>query len=994
MNRFKNTIVLFLLFLSCCSEYSISQSDLYVHYGVKDGLPSSEVYSAFQDSKGYMWFATDAGVCRFNGYEFETFDASDGLTDNTVFLITEDAKGRIWFGTFNLQLCYLENGRIYPYKYNQKIASGVKPRTLVRSLAIDSDDNVWIGTGLEGVYKCDKNGIVTQLVKSTECTELNVIDVEGKLVYGGILKEQSPREEDEYRKPLDTIGLKIMSSEGQRNGSMMRSGIISYENINSIVTFTASFSKSKIAVVYRGSIFWLDRHSSRIIDESHNTSFLEGFYFWSSVNDDESIWLCTENEGVFKCTLRDGTLKIQQNYLPGMSVSRIFRDRTGGCWFLTLKNGVYYLPSDKIRLEQHKRDVTVFDIDPASGTLYLVMSNGEVLKRTATSVGVHNETIARFSQPPYMLKYDHVLGRLLIGGVDQGIRFYQNGAWNKLEGIPFIGTKTSLIDSTTIYRGNGYGLSIINNDREVYYSYDPAKPMNEMWCSSLMKHSGSIWIGTRKGIRVYQNGEVKAPFKGNKYLSSSITSLASLNQDIVLVGTKNYGLLVLKNGKIVETFTRKNGMPGNAIMKVHVDDQKNVWVITKKGLAQINFREKRRRQVRNFTSKCGMASIEIFDIRSFGNWIYLNTSEGLVSFDKTAFTENVTPSPVHITRFEVNSEARDWKDGMVFSHDENFIKIHFVGLNYKNPGKVEYRYRMIGVDSNWVDTKERMVQYPTLPPGNYRFELKVMSEDGYWSQPKIISFSVRPPFWLTWWFITLEIVGGIALISGIFLFRERQIRRKSVIYKKMVDLEMKALRSQMNPHFIFNALNSIQHYIAENDFRSTNKYIVQFATLIRMILQLSEKNSITIREEIDILTMYMDLEKVRFEEQFEYTIEMSDEIDPDYDEIPSMMLQPYVENAIWHGLMNKKEKGLIKIGLRKERDYLLCSIEDNGIGRKAAEAIKANRNIQQKSVGMSVTRERLDLINDDKANVELTDLYDEEGHPAGTKVFIKIGYKN
>ena len=210
----------------------------------------------------------------------------------------------------------------------------------------------------------------------------------------------------------------------------------------------------------------------------------------------------------------------------------------------------------------------------------------------------------------------------------------------------------------------------------------------------------------------------------------------------------------------------------------------------------------------------------------------------------------------------------------------------------------------------------------------------------------------------------------------------------------MVELELKALRSQMNPHFIFNTLNSIQHYIAVNDFKSTNKYIVQFATLIRTILNLSEKSVITLQEEIDILTMYMDLEKMRFEEQFDYKIEYSDEVDVDYDEIPSMLLQPYVENAIWHGLMNKKGKGLIKIGIREEGEYLCCSIEDNGIGRKKAAKIKAKRNIQQKSIGMSVTKERLDLIGDNDFNVETIDLYDDDGNACGTKMLIKIHYKN
>jgi len=271
--------------------------------------------------------------------------------------------------------------------------------------------------------------------------------------------------------------------------------------------------------------------------------------------------------------------------------------------------------------------------------------------------------------------------------------------------------------------------------------------------------------------------------------------------------------------------------------------------------------------------------------------------------------------------------------------------------------------------------------------------VKAKNEDGYWSEPTRVSFSISSPFWLTWWFVSLEILFGVAIVSAVFWYREKQNRIKLASEKRIVELELKALRSQMNPHFIFNTLNSIQNYIALNDFKSSNEYIVQFATLIRTILHVSEKNVISIQEELDILTMYMDLEKMRFEEQFDYQIEVSDGIDLDYDEIPSMLLQPYVENAIWHGLMNKKGKGQIKIRIIEDGEYLCCTIEDNGIGRVEAAELKLKRNIEHKSIGMTVAKERLDLIGNNGVNLESIDLYDDEGVAKGTKIVIRIKIK-
>ena len=181
----KKTLLIIFIFIFG-SKISYSQSHVYKHYGIEDGLPSSEVYSAFQDSKGYMWFATDAGVSRFNGYEFENFDVSDGLTDNTVFLITEDSKGRVWFGTFNCQLSYYFNDSIYPYQHNNKIAEKMKGNLSLQSFYVDSNENIWMGFLSDGIFKCDKEGKITQLVNlpKNKVSLLKGFKVENTTIWG------------------------------------------------------------------------------------------------------------------------------------------------------------------------------------------------------------------------------------------------------------------------------------------------------------------------------------------------------------------------------------------------------------------------------------------------------------------------------------------------------------------------------------------------------------------------------------------------------------------------------------------------------------------------------------------------------------------------------------------------------------------------------------------------------------------------------------------
>ena len=468
-----------------------------------------------------------------------------------------------------------------------------------------------------------------------------------------------------------------------------------------------------------------------------------------------------------------------------------------------------------------------------------------------------------------------------------------------------------------------------------------------------------------------------------------------LNDSIFLIGTKSYGLLVVQNDSIVKIFNQESGLISNSVRNIHIDCQNEIWVGTNIGLSRINYSNLNNYYIDNITKKYGLISGEIIDVSSYRNTIYVATSKGLVEFDKTKIKLNQIPPPIYITQFNVNAEPRDiTSESIKLTYKENFINIHFEALNYRSLGEVEYQYRMLGVDTNWISTSSRSVQYPTLIPNDYVFEVKAKNENRIWSTPEQFAFTINPPFWLTWWFILLEVTLGLIVIYLVFRYRENQLIQKNDIEKRMIELELKALRSQMNPHFIFNTLNSIQHYIVANDFRSTNKYLAKFAKLIRTVLNLSEKNRITIQEEVDMLALYMDLERMRFEKAFDYEINIDEDIDFDYDEIPSMLIQPYVENAIWHGLMNKKEKGVIKIDIMVEENYLCCSIVDNGIGRKKAEEIKAKRNIKRKSVGMTITKERLDLISNNKINVEIIDLEDREGKTLGTEVKIKIPHNN
>jgi sensor histidine kinase YesM len=290
------------------------------------------------------------------------------------------------------------------------------------------------------------------------------------------------------------------------------------------------------------------------------------------------------------------------------------------------------------------------------------------------------------------------------------------------------------------------------------------------------------------------------------------------------------------------------------------------------------------------------------------------------------------------------------------------------------------------------------VNYQTLPPGSYRFVVYARNSDGYWSvSPASIAFTILPPWWQMWWIKLLALAAVLLLVIVIFRVRLSKIRRrerkKSELQNRIAGIELTALRAQMNPHFVFNAINSVQYFITNNDPDSSQKYLTKFGRLIRYVLDNSKLTTIPVQKELDALELYLDLEALRFGKKLSYAIDVHPGVDTKYTQIPSMLIQPYVENAIWHGIMHSPVDGRLTVSLEMEDGILKCTVEDNGIGRQKSQALKQEKGTAHTSMGMSNTKERLEIINQVNAtglSVTVTDLYHDSGEARGTRVAISI----
>ena len=479
---------------------------------------------------------------------------------------------------------------------------------------------------------------------------------------------------------------------------------------------------------------------------------------------------------------------------------------------------------------------------------------------------------------------------------------------------------------------------------------------------------------------------------------------ADKKNGLYLAGKGAFIYYSISTGKY-DVYFKRDGLSTTSIRDICVDNNGLVWIATANGLNCFN------PVLKKFTAYYkddglpddDLYGVGIADILS--NTLWIGTSKDFRLFEPNKLLgENKAPR-ILLTGFRINGDDNFIaNDLMHLKYTQNNVAIDFTGINFDNGNLNIYEYKLDGWDDQWKNSGgEKFTTYTNLPPGDYTFKVKAANRQGVWTDdPAEIKFKIRPPFWKTWWFYLLFVLLIFSGITYVFRMQAKRSRTREVERLKINDeineLRMRALRSQLNPHFIFNALNSIQYFVMDNNTIEASKYLSKFAKLFRLVLDNSEASLVPLQKEIELLTYYMELEALRFNNNFTYSIETGDELNKETDLMPPMMLQPHIENAILHGLGLKKTGGKITLRFKKIDSQLLqCDIEDNGIGRKAAAVIKTQKFKTHESKGLLIIEKRMELVSAQynvKAFYSTEDLYDSDGNATGTKVTVILPLTN
>ena len=926
----------------------------YVNYSIKDGLPSNETYDVFQDSKGFIWIGTDNGVVKYDGTTFQTFTTLDGLTDNTIFKIKEDHQGRIWFMTYNKMLCFYQNGRFSPFIFNEELNKALS--------------KIRIGETISDFYMDSNQTVHIFLANFTHVS---------------------------------------ITNEGKTNVNIMIKGPPS-----SIY----HFPETQLENLYQNLIPYLKKAPN------HHKFYVQTNK-WGTLHlfTADTVNYIGTSTGLKTINLQTGF--ITNSVLEGYYITGIETDFEGGFWCSTLKNGVMYIPNPHILFFNtlNNQNMDIQGIVPQNDLLIYSMSsrvnNNWVLDTLNNYLSPYPSELDGYKIPA---------SKRLSGIKFENPTLFKNIAFLTLsilsiEGVPYYFSSYSIrvIDSlkkSDLLKIDFSEYVTINDtyeewyqdssDRALYKKSSPhiinrpiaLYPIQTKVLKALLTSTGEVILGTTNGLYRFNinANTIKREERFPLLSELRIQDIIETKDQSLIFATKANGIYIY-NDSITTNYSMNSGLLSNTVNQLAYDSISNtIWAATNNGLSKLSQQENNEWVAESIVTKFdGLKSHDIRSMYFYHNYLSFTNHTGVNLISSNYLSPSSARPFLYPKEYLVNNISKDSSSILSLPHDSNNISISFQAISYKSSQSVFYEYQLLPNDTLWQKSKSNQINFNTLPPGEYTLNVKATNYYGISSKTKTVHFSIIPAFWMTTWFYLIIVILSLAI--GYYISsRSIQIYKNQAKFQRsMKEMHVISLQSKMNPHFIFNSLNSIQNYILKNEKLKANEYLLEFSSLIRSILQNSEQTTITLKKELETLKMYVNLEKKRIRQEFIYTEHIHSTINIDKCLIPTLLIQPYIENAIWHGKVHTNPNGKIAIHVTREDQTLSFEITDNGIGIEQAEKLKI-RSKKHKSIGSETTKKRIQLLselNNEITEVKFSNLDSDLKDFPGTRITFTIPYK-
>lgn len=959
---------------SCLNVPAFGQQFICRHFGMEDGLPSNHVYGALQDRKGFIWFATDNGVSRYDGLEFKNFSSANGLPDNEIVNFAEDNLGRIWLSCYNGIPCFIQDGSVFNPSNNPELKKMVQC----------------------GYMRFCKMG--NKLIVTREGTYLNGFEVAENGQIQPIGSNENFAKAGNYM--IDLQGLQIGEIH-LFNSRCVKIDTLSYlKNANLAGQYTkyCSWGQNSFALIFK------DNTCNTYTIESDTLAFQKSFKLDIAIEEiydfDGQFYALVKNEGIVPVNhefKRDsGKLGLFANKLVHFAL----QDKAHNFWGCSPGDGVFMTRLNDCIIYNESNGIQVSAIQKISAygqDIYFGYNNSII---QCIHNGQVKEVVSNFKEAPQ--------GKMQCLFVDSNYVFFSALGKTMLYDRKTHQHKIISIGSVKCVAKSNSATLWAGTHSNCFQIKFPDTITDTIKCGRttavLERKNGDLIVGTLHGLlRCKKTGgkwSVDTLKSGIRLKNLSISCLTELN-DVLVVGTTQKGLLLLQ-GKDFEFVHNKTMLKDLNCKTVQVDEQGRIWLSSFSGLHCIRLGKSiHQYSIQDYGKLIGYRNLFINDVVVKENSAYIASSRGLIVLDvDRPGKQNKNDWPVYVTEMLVNDSnlLKNSASSYLLRANTHAVEFRFSGIDFESQGNIQFKYRLLGLNQEWQITDKNSVRYEALGPGNYVFQVMAMNARRQWSKHiASVSFLIDNHWWQSIWFwLALALLGLLISFWSIrwFLSRKHDIQLKEASIKKHIaEIELKAIKAQINPHFIFNILNSIQYFVANNQTDKAEDYLGKLGRLLRKTLDFSSKTVVNLEEELDFIQNYLSLEQLRFDEHFHFTI-LNDF--PKYwanIQLPPMVLQPHIENALRHGFRGRaREFKKLEIRFIKHEDTLVCEIEDNGIGRKAAKEQQATFDIGHISKGVELSQSKLALFEQmtgKKVNSEIIDLY-ENDLPSGTLVRITI----
>ncbi|RCW92514.1 sensor histidine kinase [Winogradskyella arenosi] len=946
--------------------WSYAQNPVFEHMSAVSKLPDVEFYDILEDRNNFIWFAADKGLFRYDGKSYTRYSHADQKA-NSLFQLKEDQEGKLWCNNIYGQLFYAENDQLHLFYDASQLVKG----QLAAYTILDHHIRLFTTTGIFDIDKTTKKitkvfeGLCISNANSKSSNYVFVIKKEGQLNKHSVYKIEGAHP----AKLFEINSLKLIQSPR----------LFAFKE----EVFLTHKSDSE-------NIIYIINKADDSIKQPKTPLELKDEIIYNLLNFENDYWFLT-TAGIFVYQLKNGHFIFKEQLFKTESITDVEVDFNNNYWFATLDNGVFVSPNLEIRhvaLAPTKSKITAscalnanqFVLGTNDGKLFFY----DQLRRIKTLKLPGQKIIGN-------LFYDEKQQQLIIS-INASESFIVNlkndkitDAINKFS----VAKSISKLNDSLLFYGNFKEGIVYNNP----YNSKEKNILRSSRVKASVVHKDTLFVAYMDGLFQYDLNHFSSEelqFKGQSLLVNAMCQ----SKVGVWLATQHNGLMRLADNRLQKSIVQ---LPKEVQINTVKSDGDDLWISTDVGLFQYNTRS---HNLKSLSAQDGL-NTAVDEFLILKDFIIVSLPQSFYVLPKgTRLFKNFKTSKIALEAIRINDRDTILQSQYQLPYDANKIELQFNSNGFQSNKHVTYHYRVQQLDSSWqtVQLNTHVINFNSLASGRYLVELKaknVSAKKAVFASP--ISFVIAKPFWETWWFYTLILISVFGLIWLYFRWQlhqkeEQRITEidKILIDKKITNLRLENLRSQMNPHFIFNALNSIQDYIVSNEKELASSYLVKFSRLIRMYLDYSQQNEITLEEELNALKLYLELEKVRFEDELEYHITVDNLLNTNQIKVPSLFIQPYVENALKHGLLHKSGYRNLTVDAKVvQQNKLQITVEDNGIGREQSEKLK--RPNQHKPFATKANEERVHLYKNKlkrDITIVIEDLYDESHTALGTRVVI------